>query len=98
MLWIYQGYGVSDILLQEVGTKWTVDPVLFCYGIYVLVAFLVCTVAYLVLAWHGRRTERLSYSRPYQRRVSSLFQKIRSGTHTGKKHTLVKPRQMSPRL
>ena len=42
MLWIYQEYGVSDILLQEVGTKWTVDPVLFCYGIYVLVAFFVC--------------------------------------------------------
>ena len=98
MIWISQGHAVSDILLREVGTKWPVDPVLFSYGIYVLVAFFVCTVAYLVLAWHRRRTERLSYIRPSQRRVSSLFQKIKSGTQTGKRHTLVKPRPMSPRL
>lgn len=60
MLWIHQGYAVSEILLREAArTKWIVDPVLFCYGTYVLVALLVCTVAYLVYAWHGRRTERV---------------------------------------
>lgn len=69
MLSIYQGYGVSEILLQEVGTKWMVDPVLFCYGIYVVVALFVCTVAYLILAWHGRRTERLTRRRPNGRAV-----------------------------
>ena len=69
MLWIYQGHAVSEILLQGVGTKWTVDPVLFYYGIHVLLALFVCTVAYLVLAWHGRRTERPIRRRPHGRAV-----------------------------
>jgi len=59
VLSIYQGHAVSESLLREVArTKWIVDPVLFCWGISALVALVVCTVAYLVLARRGRRTER----------------------------------------
>jgi hypothetical protein len=67
MLWIYQGHAVSEVLLQEAGTKWTVDPVLFYYGIHVLLALFVCTVAYLVLAWHGRPTKRPIRRRSHNR-------------------------------
>jgi hypothetical protein len=59
MLSIYQGYAVSESLLREVArTRLTVDPVLFCYAICVLVALVVFTVAYLVLARGERRTGR----------------------------------------
>ncbi len=65
MLSIYQGHAVSESLLREVArTTLIVDPVLFCYGIYVLVAFVVLTIAYIVLARRGRRTER-----PIRRRL-----------------------------
>ena len=68
MLWIHQGYTVSEILLREAArTEWMVDPVLFCYGIYVLLALLVCTVAYLVHIWRGRSTKRVVRTRLHGR-------------------------------
>ena len=67
MLSIYQGHAVSESLLREVArTGWIVDPVLFCWGISFLVALVVCTVAYFVLARRGRRIER-----PVRRRLRS---------------------------
>ena len=68
MLWIYQGHAVSEILLHEIArTKLMVDPVLFSYGVYVLVAFLVFTAAYLVHTWRRRRTKRVARTRLHVR-------------------------------
>ena len=56
MLSIYQGYAVSESLLEEVArTQWMVDPVLLCCSVCALVALVVCTVAYLL---GGRRVGR----------------------------------------
>lgn len=64
MLWIYQGHAVSEALLHEIArTKLMVDPVLFCYSVYVLVALLVFTAAYLVHTWRRRRTKRVVRTR-----------------------------------
>lgn len=58
MLSIYQGYAVSESLLEEVArTQWMVDPVLLCYSVCALVALVVCTVAYLLVGRHGPWTE-----------------------------------------
>jgi hypothetical protein len=55
MLTIYQGYAVSDRLLEEVArTQWAVDPVLFCYSVCAILTLLVCTIAYLVVGRHAQ--------------------------------------------
>ncbi|NNE18872.1 MAG: hypothetical protein HKN10_10385 [Myxococcales bacterium] len=65
MLSIYQGYAVSESLLEEVArTQWMVDPVLLCYSVCALVAFFVCTVAYLLVGRHGGRPERRARRQP----------------------------------
>ena len=68
MLSIYQGYAVSESLLEEVArTQWMVDPVLLCYSVCALVAFVVCTVAYLLVGRRGRLPERKAQRRPSRR-------------------------------
>lgn len=65
MLSIYQGFAVSESLLEEVArTQWMVDPILLCYGVCALVAFVVCTVAYLLVGRRGGRPERQVRRRP----------------------------------
>lgn len=58
MLSIYQGYAVSESLLEEVArTQWMVDPVLLCCSVSALVALVVCTVAYLLVGGRVGRPE-----------------------------------------
>lgn len=59
MLSIYQGYAVSQSLLEEAArTEWLVGPVLLCYSLCAVVALVVCTVAYLLVGRRGPWTER----------------------------------------
>jgi len=58
MLSIYQVHAVSESLLREVAqTRWMVDPILFCHAFCALLVLVVVTVAYLLLAWHGRQSK-----------------------------------------
>ncbi len=65
MLSIYQGYAVSESLLEEAArTYWIVDPILLYYSVCALVAFVACTVAYLLVGRPGGRSERQVQRRP----------------------------------
>lgn len=73
MLWIHQGHAVSEVLLHEIArTHLMVNPVLFCYGVCVLVALLAITAAYLVHAWRGRRAKRAVRTRLHVRAATFL--------------------------
>jgi hypothetical protein len=75
MLWIHQGHAVNEVLLHEIArTNVMVDPVLFCYGVYLLVALLVFTAAYLVHTWRGRRAKRVVRTRLHVR--AAMFSRL----------------------